>query len=122
VSGQGVLVGPQVGLGDTDQPVALLDDQEPVELVLGQPLPRRLLVLVGPMVTRSLVATSRTVVELGSRPVATTRAMMSRSVIMATTRLPSTTGSGPFSCSIIRVAASTTVAVGSIVTMEAMRS
>src|SRR5215211_4550878 len=49
VSGQGTLVGPQVGLrDDADQPVAFLDDQEPVELVLGQQLARRLLVLVGP--------------------------------------------------------------------------
>jgi hypothetical protein len=47
-SGQGTLVGPLVGLGDdADQPVAGLDHQQPVELVLGQHLARRLLVLIG---------------------------------------------------------------------------
>src|SRR5215216_4953800 len=52
---------------------------------------------------------------LGSWPAATTRAMMSRSVTMATTRPPSTTGSGPFSFWIISLAASTTVIDGEAV-------
>src|SRR5215203_5702082 len=52
---------------------------------------------------------------LGSCPAATTRAMMSRSVTMATTRPPSTTGSGPFSFWIISLAASTTLIDGETV-------
>jgi transposase InsO family protein len=47
-SGQRTLVGPEVGLrDDADQPVTLLHDQQSVELMLGQHLARRLLVLVG---------------------------------------------------------------------------
>src|SRR6266542_7137796 len=60
------------------------------------------------MVTMSLDATSRVFTVFGSRPSATTRTTMSRSVSVPTSRLPSTTGARPtFSCFSIRAAYST---------------
>src|SRR5829696_6289681 len=72
------------------------------------------------MVTRSLVAISSQRTVLGSRLAATTRATRSRSVTIATTRPPSTTGSGPFSLAIISLATSTTLIDGATVTTLAV--
>src|SRR5215211_275051 len=72
------------------------------------------------MVTRSLVAISSQRTVLGSRLAATTRATRSRSVTIATTRPPSTTGRGPFSLAIISLATSTTLIDGDTVTTSAV--
>src|SRR3954468_1161420 len=62
----------------------------------------------GETVARSLEATSPTVVDWGSRPSATTRTTMSRSVRRPTRRSPPTTGIGPTSSWAIALAASAT--------------
>jgi hypothetical protein len=92
-AGQRPLVVSDVGLReDPDQPVALLHDQRTVQLVLASSRRAACRSWSGRMVTRSLVAISSQRTVLGSRLAATTRATRSRSVTMATTRSPSTTG------------------------------
>src|SRR5919106_2063031 len=77
----------------------------------------------GETVTRSRDAISPTVVELGSRPSATTRTTMSRSVTIPVSRPCSTIGTGPTSSFAMTLAASMTVVSGSqVFTWEVMTS
>jgi hypothetical protein len=110
--GQRAFVPAQVGLrDDPNQPVALLHDHQPVQLVLGQQPAGLVGVLVGPdrdQVLGGDVAHPQCARVLAGRD-------HPGDDVAVGARPPSTTGSGPFSFWIISLAASTTLIDGEAV-------
>jgi hypothetical protein len=102
-----------VRLGDDPHELAVGDDRQASNLLRGHALERVVERLVRLGGRGSLRADVRDGILCGSRSFATTCNTRSRSVIMPTTRLPSTTGSEPTSSDSIRRAASTTIVRGS---------